>query len=66
MLVALAGLILFFLFRKQVHVERNAVPGVGAAMFGNVGMILFFIISGFLMVLVAIVMNDPELTGGLM
>ncbi len=66
MLVALAGLVLFFLYRKKVHVERNAVPGVGAAMFGNVGMILFFIISGFLMVLVAIVMNHPELTGGLM
>ena len=62
MLVALAGVILFFLYRKQAHVERNAVPGVGAAMFGNVGMILFFVISGFLMVLVAYVLNHPELT----
>ena len=65
MLVALAGLILFFLYRKQAHVEQNAVPGVGAAMFGNAGMILFLILSGLLMALVAIVMNHPELTTGL-
>ena len=62
MLVALAGLILFFLYRKQAHVERNAVPGVGGAMFGNAGMILFLILSVFMMALVAVVMNHPELT----
>ena len=42
------------------------MPGVGGAMFGNGGMILFLILSGLLMVLVAVVMNHPELTGGLM
>lgn len=66
LLVALAGIVLFFVLKKNIHVEKNAVPGVGGAMFGNVGMILFLILSGLLMVLVAVVMNHPELTGGLM
>ena len=66
LLVALAGFVLFFALRKNIHVERNAVPGVGGAMFGNGGMILFLILSCLLMVLVAVVMNHPELTGGLM
>ena len=66
LLVALAGIVLFFRFRKTVHVEKNAVPGVGGAMFGNGGMILFMILGCLLMVLVAVVMNHPELTKGLM
>ena len=66
MLVALAGFVLFFVLKRNIHVEKNAVPGVGAAMFGNGGMILFLIISGFLMILVAVVMNHPELTSGLL
>ena len=66
LLVALAGIVLFFVLKKNIHVEKNAVPGVGGAMFGNVGMILFLILSGLLMVLVAVVMNHPELTEGLM
>ena len=66
LLVALAGIVLFFRFRKTVHVEKNAVPGVGGAMFGNGGMILFMILGCLLMVLVAVVMNHPELTQGLM
>ena len=45
--------------------DRVVFPGVGAAMFGNAGMILFLILSGLLMALVAIVMNHPELTTGL-
>ena len=64
--VALVGFVLFFALRKDVHVEKNAAPGVGGAMFGNAGMILFLILSGFLMVLVAVVMNHPELTSGLL
>ena len=66
MLVALAGIVLFFALKKNIHVEKNAVPGVGGAMFGNVGMILFLLLSGVLMVLVAVVMNHPELTDGLL
>ena len=66
LLVALAGVVLFFVFKKNVHVDRNAVPGVGGAMFGNGGMILFMILGCLLMVLVAVVMNHPELTQGLM
>lgn len=65
MLVAMAGVVLFLIYRKKVRVAQNAVPGVGGAMFGNAGMILFLILSGLLMVLVAIVMNHPELTGAL-
>ena len=64
-LVAIAGVVLFVLNRKNIHVERNAVPGVGGAMFGNAGMILFLILSGLLMVLVAVVLNHPELTNAL-
>ena len=66
MLVALAGVVLFFLLKKHIHVEKDAVPGVGGAMFGNVGMILFILISVLLMALVAVVLNHPELTQGLM
>lgn len=62
LLVAVAGVVLFFVNRQKAHVARNAVPGVGSAMFANGGMILFLILSGLLMVLVAIVMNHPELT----
>ena len=64
-LVAIAGVVLFILNRKNIRVERNAVPGVGGAMFGNAGMILFLILSGLLMVLVAVVLNHPELTNAL-
>ena len=64
--VALAGIVLFFALKKNVHVEKNAVPGVGSAMFGNVGMLLFLLLSGILMALVAVVMNHPELTDRLM
>ncbi len=63
---ALAGIVLFFALKKNVHVEKNAVPGVGSAMFGNVGMVLFLLLSGILMALVAVVMNHPELTDRLM
>ena len=65
MLIAIAGIILFLILKKNIHVEKNAVPGVGRAMFGNLGMILFLIICGVLMGLVAIIMNHPELTNGL-
>ena len=65
-LIAIAGVVFFFVFKKKIHVEKNAVPGVGGAMFGNVGMILLLILGCFLMVLVAVVMNHPELTEGLM
>ena len=66
MLVALTGVVLFFIYRKSIHVAQNAVPEVGRAMFANVGMILFILLSGAMMVLVAYAMNHPELTGGLM
>ena len=66
MLVAVAGIALFFVLKKNIHVEKNAVPGVGCAMFSNAGMILFLLISAILMALVALVMNHPELTSGLM
>ena len=66
MLVALAGVVLFFIYRKSIHVAQNAVPEVGRAMFANVGMILFILLSGAMMVLVAYAMNHPELIGGLM
>ena len=65
MLVALAGVALFIINRKKVHVARNAVPGVGGAMFSNVGMILFLLLSGLMMLLVAVVMSHPELIQGL-
>ena len=65
MLVAIAGLVLLIINRKKMHVERNAVPGVGGAMFGNAGMILFLLFSGLCMFLVAFIMNHPELTDGL-
>ena len=64
-LVAIAGVVLFFVCRRKAHVARNAVPGVGGAMFSNAGMILLLILSGLLMVLVAYIMNHPELTNGL-
>ena len=64
-LLAPAGVALFFILRKRIHVEKNAAPGVGAAMFGNGGMILLLLISGLLMALVAYVMNHPELLNGL-
>ena len=64
-LVAIAGVVLFFMNRKNIHVERNAVPGVGGAMFSNAGMILFLLLSCLLMALVAYIMNHPELTQGL-
>ena len=54
------------MFKKRIHVEKNAAPGVGGAMFGNVGMILFLILGCFLMVLVAVAMNHPDLMQGLM
>ena len=57
---------LFFVLKKHIHVEKNAVPGVGGAMFGNVGMILFLCFTGLLMGLVAFIMNHPELTDGLL
>lgn len=66
LVVALAGVVLFFVLKKNIHVEKNAAPGAGGAMFGNAGMILLLILSCVLMVLVAIIMNHPELTGGLM
>ena len=65
LLVALAGIVLFFVLRKDIRVSKDAVPGVGVAMFGNVGMILFLIITGLLMSYVAYIMNHPELTQGL-
>ena len=65
LLVALAGAVLFFVLKKNIHVRKNAVAGAGGAMFGNVGMILFILLSGLLMALVAVVMNHPELTSGL-
>lgn len=52
-----AGVVLFFVLRKQIHVEKNAVPGVGGAMFGNAGMILFLILSVGMLALVAVGMN---------
>jgi len=64
--VALAGVVLFFMLKKNIRIRRNAAPGVGGAMFGNAGMILFLLLSVILMVLVAFIMNHPELTGGLM
>ena len=66
MIVALAGIVLFFLLKKRIHIEKNAVPGVGGAMFGNVGMILFLLSSIALMTMVAYIMNHPELTNGLL
>ena len=65
-IVALVGFVLFFVLKKHIHVEKNAVPGVGGAMFGNVGMILFLCFTGLLMGLVAFIMNHPELTDGLL
>ena len=65
MLIALAGVVLFFRLRRHIHVEKNAVPGVGEAMFGNAGMILYLLLSILLMGLVVIIMNHPELMGGL-
>ena len=62
LLVALVGLVLFFVLKDRIHVQRNVMPGAGAAMFSNAGMILLLLLSGFLMALVAIVMNHPELT----
>ena len=64
-LVAAAGAVLFFLNVKKVRVEKNALPGACGALFGNAGMILFILLSGALMALVAVVMNHPELMGGL-
>ncbi len=66
MLVAIAGLVLLIVNKSKVHVNRNAVPGAGSAMFGNVGMILLLLLSGLCMFLVAFIMNHPELTEGLM
>ena len=66
MLVAIAGIVLFFALRRRAYVQRNSLPGVGSAMFGNVGLILFLLLSLAMMVLVAYAMNHPELTGGLM
>ena len=65
-LVAVAGLVLVLRLKDRVHIEKNALPGVGKAMFSNGGMILFMIISGLMMILVAVVMNHPELTNGLL
>ena len=65
MLAALAGLILFFVFLKRIRVAKNAVPGVYGSMFGNAGMILFLLLSGLFMALVAVALNHPELTKGL-
>ncbi len=64
--VAIVGIVLFFVLKKNILVKRNAVPGVGGAMFGNIGMILLLILGCCLMVLVAVVMNHPELAKGLM
>ena len=66
MLVALAGLVLFCMNVRKIRVARNAVPGAGGALFINVGMILFLLISAALMALVAVVMNHPELSGKLL
>ena len=66
LLIVIAGIVLFFVFKKSIRVEKNAVPGVGGAMFGNVGMILFMILGCLLMGLVALVMNHPELSQGLL
>ena len=66
LLIVIAGIVFFFAFKKRIHVEKNAAPGVGGAMFGNVGMILFMILGCLLMGLVALVMNHPELSQGLM
>ena len=64
--VAVLGVVLFFIGLKKVHVNRNGVPGAGAAMFTNTGMILFILVSGIFMALVAVLMNHPEWSGGLM
>lgn len=66
MLAGLAGLILFFGLMKRIRVAKNAAPGVYGAMFGNAGMILFFLVSAVFMALVAVALNHPELTEGLM
>ena len=65
MLVAVAGLVLFIRLKKDVRVAKNAVPGAGRAMFSNAGMILFMILSGLMMALVAVALNHPELLNGL-
>ena len=56
-LMMAAGVVLFFVLRKQIRVEKNAVPGVGGAMFGNAGMILYLILSVGMLALVAVGMN---------
>ena len=65
-LVAVAGLVLFLRLKGRIRIAKNALPGVGKAMFSNGGMILFMIFSGLMMILVAVVMNHPELTNGLL
>ncbi len=64
--LAAAGAVLFFVNVGKIRVERNAVPGVGGAMFGNGGMILFILFSGMMMMLVAVILNHPEWTQGLL
>ena len=66
LLVAVAGIVLFFRNVKKIRVARDAVPGASGALFVNMGMILFLILSVALMALVAVAMNHPELTGGLL
>ena len=65
-LVAIAGVILFFGLRRQIRVAKDAAPGVGTAMFGNTGMILFLVFTVSIMALVAVALNHPELTQGLL
>ena len=65
LLAALAGLVFLIVFWNRIHVARNAVPGVGGAMFGNGGMIVYLCVCGLLMALVALVMSYPELLSGL-
>lgn len=64
--VAVLGVVLFFIGLKKARVNRNGAPGAGAAMFTNTGMILFILVSGIFMALVAVIMNHPEWSSGLM
>ncbi|MBQ7279046.1 MAG: CPBP family intramembrane metalloprotease [Clostridia bacterium] len=62
LLVAIAGIVLFFMNKKKIHFEKAKYPGTISAMFLNGGMIVYMLLCLILIASVAILMANPELS----
>lgn len=62
LLVAIAGIVLFFMNKKKIHFEKAKYPSTISAMFLNGGMIVYMLLCLILIASVAILMANPELS----